>query len=147
MRISSLKKMIQASGLVLGLGLSGIAQSTTLAPLSTEQLVDASDYIVRGTVTQVWTTRDSDGRIWTRAQFEVERTFKGQPDAGLVIDQAGGSLSGVTTRVGGAARFSPGEEAVLFLEELDSGHLVTVGMFQGKYTVQLDPHTRDFVVH
>ena len=34
--------------------LSEPAQATTIAPLTTEQMTDASTYIVEGTITRVW---------------------------------------------------------------------------------------------
>jgi hypothetical protein len=123
------------------------AHATTMVDLSQAQMVAASDHIVRGTITETWSEPDAKGTIWTRAQVEIDEVYKGQAgmDA-IIIDQLGGTWAGTRTRVHGASRFSMDEEVVLFLEDLSSGHTTVVGMFQGKYTVQLDPSSRKHIV-
>ncbi len=129
--------------------LSGpVAEATTLVPLSTEQLVDASDAIVRGTVTEVWTEADPDsGIVWTHAQVEVQSVLKGGDTELLIIEQPGGEWAGRATTVAGSARFSVGEDAYFFVEHLESGRTVTTGMFQGKFNVQMDPYAHQNIVH
>lgn len=117
------------------------AHATTLADLSTDQLTDASTYIVRGTVKRVWTEVDDKQRVWTRAELDVTRVLKG-PDrpTKLVIDSLGGFHEGVLVDSGLAARFSPDEEILVFLDSLMGGQrLVPVSEFLGKYTLRLDP--------
>lgn len=139
---------LAAATLVVGLLGSPPAHATTLVRLSTEQLVDASELIVHGTVVEVWAELDQVGAVWTRAQIEVTDVLKGDPETlTVIVDQRGGTYAGRTYQTGGAARFSVGEEALLFLETVESGHTVPVGMVQGKYTVQIDPHLRAPVVH
>lgn len=129
--------------LVAGVALSGSAAATTIVPLSTDQMVDASDLVIRGDVVEVWTERDDAGRVWTRAQVEVDRVFKGDAELdALVVEQIGGTWGGRTLHVDGVARFAVGEEIVAFLERNPSGRLVTVAMMLGKYTVRQDPYTR-----
>lgn len=140
--------VLAAATLFVGLLGSPPAHSTTLARLSTEQLVDASELIVRGNVVEVWAELDQVGAVWTRAQIEVTDVLKGDPETlTVIVDQRGGTYAGRTYQTGGAARFSVGEDAVLFLETLDSGHTVPVGMVQGKFTIQIDPYLRKPVVH
>ncbi|MCB9762700.1 MAG: hypothetical protein H6739_23065 [Alphaproteobacteria bacterium] len=131
--------------------LSGLASApalaTTLTPLSIEQMTDASDLVVRGVVTEVWTEEDAKGRIWTRAQVEVHDVLKGAAETrAVIIDQLGGTLNDDTMYVAEATRFSVGEEAYFFLEHLGSGRTVTAGMFQGKFTVRVDPDNGDEMV-
>jgi hypothetical protein len=121
------------------------AGATTLAPLSTEQLTDAADAIVKGTVDAVWTEMDDDSKCWTRARVEVERTLKGAPGPEVVVSQMGGICGPLAGRVESTARFSEGEEAYFFLEELN-GYTGVVGMVQGKFTVRMDPATRHDIV-
>ena len=124
------------------------AEATTIVPLTTDQLVDASDTIVRGTVTEVWTERDSDsGYVWTHAQVEVNNVLKGDDTELLIIQQPGGEWAGSATTVAGTARFSVGEDAYFFVEHLGSGRSVTTGMFQGKFNTQMDPYSRQLIVH
>lgn len=130
------------AGLLLALGLAApqAAQATTLTSLSVEQMTDASDLVVRGVVTEVWAEKDANGRIWTRAQIEVNDVLKGAPGTrSVVVDQLGGVLNNEYQVVHSATRFSVGEDAFFFLEHLQSGRTVTTGMFQGKFTVRIDP--------
>jgi hypothetical protein len=121
------------------------AGATSLAALSTEQLTDAADAIVRGTVDAVWTEMDDQGICWTRARVDVERTFKGAPGPLVVVSQMGGICGPLADRVESAARFSEGEEAYFFLEQLGDTTGV-VGMVQGKFTVRMDPTVRHDIV-
>ena len=120
------------------------AEATTMIPLSVEQMVDLSSTVVRGKVTNVWTEPDTTTQsVWTYAQVEVEKVFKGQTTTDiLVLEQPGGVWGTTETIVEGVARFSVGEEGYFFVESLDSGRSVTAGMFQGKYNVIFDPYSR-----
>lgn len=138
-----------AAAALLMMGLTApLAQATSMVRLTQDQLVDAADVIVRGTVIEVWTEFDASGHVWTHAQVDVARVLKGDPALGaLVIEQPGGDWAGRVTTVDGAARFSVGEDAYFFVENLDSGRSVTVGMFQGKFNVVMDPYARENIVH
>lgn len=126
-----------------GMTISTEASATTLAPLSTEQLTDASEVVIRGLVQDTWTERDANGRIWTRAQIDVVHTYKGKAPRALVVSTLGGAWAGEVANVEGMARFSVGEETILFLERRDNGEWMPVGGFQGKYTVRVDALTGD----
>lgn len=116
-----------------------VAEATTLAPLSVEQLTDASDYIVRGTITETWTEVDDDGLIWTRARLQVSDTYKG-PDSPseLIIDSLGGEHAGQQLHIEARAVFSAHEDTLVFLTQMH-GRLVPVGKFLGKYTIRRAP--------
>ncbi len=116
------------------------AQATTIAPLSVDQMTDASDYIVRGTVQEIWTEVDDKGLVWTRARLKVSETFKGadQPDE-LIIDSLGGTYGAVSTEMEGRARFTVTEEMFVFLTHNDLGRYVPVSKFLGKYTIRRAP--------
>lgn len=134
------------AALALGLLVAAPAGATTMVPLTHAQLVDASDAIVRGHVVEVWVEQDRAGAVWTRAQIAVDEVLKGSDGLSvIVVDQQGGTYGAASTRVDGVARFSVGEDALLFLETLPSGHTVPVGMMQGKFTVRLDPYSRDLL--
>lgn len=139
-----LRKLLSTVALCLALsaGLELDAHATSLVQLTVEQMTDASDLVVRGVVTEVWSFEDNKGRIWTRAQVEVTRVLKGDASTRTVlVDQLGGVWNDSSMVVADAARFSVGEDAYFFLEELKSGHVVPVGMYQGKFTVQIAQHT------
>jgi hypothetical protein len=121
------------------------AEATTMVPLTNVQLVDAADIVVRGKVVEVWTEQSDNGTIWSRVQVDVERTLKGERRSTWLIDQMGGAWGESSTIVHGGARFSPGEQIILFAEQLGNGRMVPVGMQQGKFTLRLDPYSREMV--
>jgi hypothetical protein len=128
---------------VIALGASAPAGATTLARLSHEQVVDASDAIVEGTVSRVWSTTDARGRVWTRAYVRVDRSLKGGEAVGnvVMVEAAGGTAAtGEFTSVGLTARYSEGERVLLYLCEKRFGTVYgTVGMLMGKYTIKQNP--------
>lgn len=135
---------LSASLALGGLLASAPAQATTMVELSLDQKVAAADHIVRGTVQEIWTERAANQHVWTRVQLEVSEVFKGQPGLeAVVVDQLGGEWAGRDMLVHGAAVFDVGEEVVVFLEDLDSGYTAVVGMHQGKYTLKMDPVSRE----
>lgn len=142
MRTRPWKSALLAGMLMLGAAVATprSAEATTLAPLTVEQMTDASTWVVRGQVTRVWTEMDENGLIWTRAELAVGHVLKGAGDPEtLVIDSLGGTYGDVRMKVWSAARFSQGEEMLVFLDELPSGRLSPVSMFQGKFTVRRPP--------
>jgi len=136
-----IRTLLSAGALALALGIaSGEAEATTLSTLSVDQMTDASDLVVRGTITEIWTDKDSNGYIWTRAQLNVTDSLKGDAGDQLVISQLGGQYMNDAAWIEGAARFSIGEEGLFFLTtNKDGTRLSPVGMWQGKYTVRIDP--------
>ena len=79
------------------------ANATTMVPLSLDQLVDASDEIVKGRVTETWTEPDlKTGLVWTYAQIEVEYTLKGAPGSVVIIEQPGGKWGSKEAHIEGA---------------------------------------------
>ncbi len=120
------------------------ASATTVAPLTLDQMTDASDLVVRGTVESIWVEEDARGYAWTRAEVRIDAAFKGDADVGdyVTVESAGGTVGTRTTLVSGAARYSVGEETVLFLSDKPTkGVYGTVGMGVGKFTVR--PHPLD----
>lgn len=117
------------------------AHATSIAAFTQDQMVDASTYIVRGKVTNLWTEEDDHGMVWTRASVEVSHTYKGPDNPGyLVVDTYGGTVGDLTERVPSAARFAPGENVLLFLTPVDFGRRLTpIGMFRGKFTIRRAP--------
>lgn len=135
----SLSRWLTTFGLALGLAAATpTAEATVLATLTVDQMTDASDLVVRGTVTEVWSAKDDNGYIWTHAQVEIDDTWKGEELGAVVVSQPGGYLGSEFSIVRSVARFSVGEETVMFLEH--TGDLLQpVGMMQGKFTVRMDP--------
>ncbi len=124
---------------LVALGASPVAHATLL-PLTVDQLTDASDYVVRGTVSQMWVDEDERGHHWTRVQVEVDALYKGPADTdALLLDVQGDFIGGEGTLNLHSPRFDVGEEIFLFAEALESGLLVPTGLTQGKHTIRIDP--------
>ena len=132
----------------LGALSSPTAQATGLF-FTNNQLIDASDTIVRGTVTEIWTERDPDsGYVWTHAQVEVSTVLKGEDTELLIVQQPGGEWGGMLTTVSfPTAQFSVGEDAYFFVEHLASGRSVPTGAHQGKFNTQMDPYSQQLIVY
>lgn len=145
----SFRQVLTGLGLALALGAATAphdAGATTLVKLSTEQLTDVAEFIVIGTVVDVWTEVDDGGMVWTRALVEIDDQLKGPSHSTLVLDQAGGEYGSSKTYVAGVARFSVGERGVFFASTRGDERIQLVGMFQGKYTVRMDPYSRQEIV-
>lgn len=112
------------------------AASTALA-MDVPQLTRQADVIVRGTVvgqSSAWAPGGS--RIVTETRVRVGSVLKGAPPREVRVLQPGGAVGGVGQRVSGAARFAPGEEVLLFLEQEGGEHFRVVGMAMGKFQVR-----------
>lgn len=116
--------------------LAAAAWATTLLALDVAGLTRLSDAVVRGTVVRVEARLTGDGaRIMTDAELQVSEVLKGAPGPVVIVMQPGGEVGDVGQHVDGAARFTPGEEVVAFLEARGDRWLVT-GMVQGKFRVE-----------
>ncbi|MES2644998.1 MAG: hypothetical protein V4850_36265 [Myxococcota bacterium] len=118
------------------------ASATTVAPLTLDQMTDAADLVLRGTVESLWIEEDEKGFAWTRVLVRVDESMKGNADPGdyVTVEAAGGTVGNKTTMVAGSARYSVGEETLLFLSDKPSkGVYGTVGMGIGKFTVRPSP--------
>jgi len=104
---------------------SPAAQARSVANLSPDQIVDASELIARGTVSEVWTEKDAAGAVWTLASVELTRVYKGDLDTrSVIVHQRGGSENGTGVTMSVYTRFSPGEQALLYLDMSQSGVLL-----------------------
>ena len=135
--------------LALLIGFSIEAQATTMVQLSVDQLIDASDTIVKAQVVSLWTEVDPKTQmIWTHAQLEISEILKGNLESEyLVIEQPGGAWGSKRATIESVARFSLDEEGYFFVEHLSTDRSVPVGMFQGKYNIIMDPYTQQELVH
>ncbi len=113
------------------------ALATTMLSLSVDGLATGADSVVRGKVVSVvprWTM--DHARIITDTTIEVSETWKGAATRQVVVMQPGGEIGDVGQHVEGIARFSPGEEVVLFLEARGAERFTVAGMAQGRFRVE-----------
>jgi len=108
-----------------------------VAPLDLPSLAQqASDVVVGRVESQSARWTQDHSAIFTEVTVRVSQSVKGISKAGdaIVLRREGGEVGGLGMLVTGAARFTVGEEVVLFLEKRGAA-LWTVGMAQGKLHV------------
>ncbi len=112
-----------------------------MIPLSTEELADKSEVVIKGKVDDVqgkW-SRDKN-LIVTQVSVIIDKIYKGKLDEEkVVVEFDGGEVDGVGFGVSDSARFNKGEEVLLFLKPAQSkvkGMIYNlIGSAQGKYSI------------
>ncbi len=111
------------------------ASATTMIALDVPEMTRVSAAVVRGTVASVSSRWNGDhSRIVTDAVIDVSEAYKGSTTKRITVTQPGGEVGDIGQRVEGVAKFSAGEELVVFLEAHGDAFIVT-GMSQGKFTL------------
>jgi hypothetical protein len=128
------RAILRAMAVVL---LAGGALNATLVPqLSFEQLTDASEMVVAGTVSRSWGAWDADHKyIWTHYELAVDSALKGSPGATVEFAEPGGSANGSTMAIAGSVLYAAGDRVTVFLARMPNGYLRTSGWAQGKYVL------------
>lgn len=136
-------RVIHAGALAVGLALSAVpagpARGATVLRLTFEELTVRSDAVVRGRVVASTPKMNAAaGRISTFTEVEVTEAIKGTPGKRITVRQPGGEVGGIGQSVAGAARFSPGEEVVLFLARApdDAAVFQVLGLSSGKVRLE-----------
>lgn len=117
--LSSMRRLALASVLATSVAigvLPSTAEATVVVPLTRAQLVQKSDLVVRATVlsrTSFWNADKT--QILTQTRLRVASWLKGSSAQEVVLEQIGGTVNGVTSRVDGDASLSVGEDVVLML--------------------------------
>lgn len=121
----------------LGLGLAVApwqpARATSLIALDLPELVRQSDYVVVANTLRE-SSRYADKLIVTDFELKVITSLKGaaKPGSTLVATELGGAVDRVGLNVPGAAKFSIGKSALVFLRRAEgSSELRVTGMSQG----------------
>ena len=129
-------------GLALALLLPLRLSATTVEAPEFNELVDLSDYVVRGVVTAIspeW-RETADGRryIATRVELSVLDVIRGTPPAKLVLEVLGGRVGEDELVVEGAPRFLVGDESVFFVRGNGRIFFPLVGLMHGLYPILHD---------
>jgi hypothetical protein len=131
--------------LAVAMTIGGIAQATTFARMSPEDLAREAAAIVRGRcVGSVFETRE--GELWTVTSIEVRETWKGEPPRVVRVWLLGGRTANITSRVSGVPRFRAGEDVILFLSRTASGEFSVLSWAQGTFRVRRDRASGDEMV-
>lgn len=124
-------------GLLISLGvLVSSASATVMKHADLPRLVEISDIIVQGKVTEKDTYFDDDQqRVVTDVTVEVERNYHGAEGDKVVFQQWRGEYDGEFHAIPGDASFEKGEEVVVFLHTGDDGDVALSALGQSKYEV------------
>ncbi len=126
--------LVAAAFLVFA-GISSL-HATLVPRMSLEEVVDASESIVQGTVVRTWTDWDESHKyIWTHYEIQVADRLKGSAAGKLVVSEPGGTVGETELQIAGTPQYTVGEEVVLFAERTPLGYLRTCGWGQGKFRV------------
>ena len=122
------------------------AGATTMVLLTTEDMALKADDIVRAKVVSMVSKKSADGaKIYTYTTLKPLEWIKngGEKPDKIVIRQLGGAVDGVTQKIPGDARFTPGEEALVFLRHKSvkkhDGFYFLLGMAQTKFKIVATP--------
>jgi len=126
--------------LFLAAGAAAPLPATTLARLSLDQLARAADTVARVRCTDAVSYLEG-GTVWTRTRFTVIETLKGAPPAEIAVRLPGGRAGHIFVAIEGAPRFRPGEEGVLFLENISTGDYSVTAWALGTFRIRRNSRT------
>ncbi len=124
---------------------SAPAHATLVQAFDFDALSGFANAIVRGRVVDIESSWE--GRmIYTEVLVEVAECLKGDCNRTVVVAVVGGTVGNLVAHVEGVARYTLGEDVVLFLEPTVSARRMrTIGMAQGKFRLDGPVATREAV--
>ncbi len=130
--------LISAILLTVALIWTSNAAATVMRYADMARLIEISDVIVHGTITEQKTIFDKDrGHIVTNTTLKVKHAFLGDVTQSVRFQQWGGTFEDTTSYIPGDAHFEKNEEVVLFLRRGYDGDnkLYLSALSQAKYKV------------
>ena len=120
---------------LLGILVAPPAQATVMIYLNNKELTERASVVVRGMVVRKQVV-EIEGHLWTDSHVRVIESLKGGLAKGHVLRlrQPGGETRTLGEHVAGVARFTVGEEVLVFARRVASHH-VPVGMCLGKFRI------------
>jgi hypothetical protein len=115
-------------------GTTSVNTTVTPGKISLESLVEIAGCVLVGQVTNITTSQQIDGRVYSLVVFSVSQTVKGQAGAEVTIKVPGGEIGGIGSISTDTPAFHQGEKAVVFLVA-DGDYYTVTGGFYGKVTV------------
>ena len=142
-------RRISVGALVVLLGLSRTASSTSVVAPTFDELVARAESVFVGRVVaerSIWVDSRAGRAIVTDVTFAIERTIKGPLYAERSLEFLGGTVGDDTLRVSGMPAFHVGDRDVLFVN--DSGRPVSplVGFMYGRFRILRDARSGREVV-
>jgi hypothetical protein len=122
------------------------ASATTVVPPDFSQLVNESDYIIRGVVKSVTseyraTTSGKGRKIITKVEVQVLEVVAGTPPTTVVLEMLGGTVGNDKMTLEGAPQFKVGDEDILFVSGNGQTICPLVAMMHGRYRVMHEAAT------
>ncbi len=110
------------------------ALATVVIAETWAEMAHSSALVVRGRVAQMQAKHDeASGRTSTYVDFEVIEMLKGQSRVKLRLKEPGGKVGSLRQDIVGSARFTAGQDMLLFLEPADEpGTWLVRSMAAGK---------------
>ena len=129
-----------------------VSYGLSVVEKSLEQLLEQSDEVIYGLVTEISSRYDHDQpnqQIYTYIQFsETKRIKNSDANArdGFVLRIAGGRVGSRAQVIPGAPKFDVGERYILFVKGNNKLALPIVGVNQGVFSVVLNAATHSYEV-
>lgn len=117
------------------LGVASAASATTMLYAPVEDMTDASDVVVYGTITDSRTFEGELGHITTEWTLSVDYRWKGEGTDTVQFSQWGGQLGERVAYIPGDGQFAIGDDVVVFLRVGDDGGLYLTAMGQAVFHV------------
>lgn len=128
--------------LLLLLLLGTLGRATSVVPPSFPELVQESDGVYRGRVTDIQARRatspDGTAIIKTFVTLAVERTLKGAARADITLEFLGGTIGEESLVVAGMPRFNLGAAEYVFVQGNGVQFCPLVAMGHGRYRLMRD---------
>lgn len=123
--------------------------SALMVGLSTEELAETSEVVVKGKVVKIKSYWSEDGdTIFTKAHIRIQSIIKGNViGKNIIAEYEGGEVGDAGIIVSDTPRLKKGEKVILFLKpkKIKSNNVYEiVGDAQGKYTVGNDGIARRY---
>ena len=115
-----------------------VVHATTVVPPKFEELVNESDYIVRGvvkSVTSEWREKQGQRHIFTFVEIDVLEVIHGTPPQPLVLEMLGGQVGEEALVVQGMPKFEVGQEDILFVRGNGRQFYPLTAAMHGRYPV------------
>lgn len=138
--------LFAAAALAVGVTAS---RATTVVPPDFPELVQSSDYVIRGRVVALRNeVRLQDGREvpFTLIEVDVKQVIAGEAPERVTLRMLGGRTSDGELRVEGVPHFTVGDESILFVQGNGQNYFPLTAAAHGLYPVKVDKKTnREYV--
>jgi hypothetical protein len=133
---------ILSCALLISAGAVPCALGSQVLYMSPGDLAASASLVLRGRVESVesfWNPAHT--KIFTRTRLVVDETYKGAARPTIDLVQLGGVVGALKVTAQGAQTWTPGEEALVFVEPAGPSDFRVSGFSQGKFRIVRDQAT------